>query len=311
MIRWKQVHTIASFEFFTAIKRKSYLIATFGMPLFILLYAGIISGFQSLVTQEDDSPRVYGIVDRSGLLDLTEEIGLSDPNISPALRATLEAAGRSDLLSRGLAVIGQMFFRPYSDKELAQSALAGKQIRGYFIVPEDYVTKGRLELYSTEEPSLKVSGPHRPLSTLLQRKMLEGQVTDELAARIRNPIGRLITWMVDENGEVTEQNPGTLIARLVIPLAFTFLLFSALMMSAGFSSLQRSDDECRLPGSGYCRRKGEQGHRDPPVLNSPRRGPCRETPGTGCSWSASGSCLVRDDHRSRGSIRRSPGSIWL
>ena len=35
MTRWQKIKTIATFEFLTAVKRPGYLIATFGMPLFI------------------------------------------------------------------------------------------------------------------------------------------------------------------------------------------------------------------------------------------------------------------------------------
>src|SRR5262249_53369500 len=43
MIRWHKVKTVAAFEFFATVKRPGYLIATFGMPLFLAAYAGIVA----------------------------------------------------------------------------------------------------------------------------------------------------------------------------------------------------------------------------------------------------------------------------
>ena len=40
---WRKIRTIATFEFLTAVKRPGYLIATFGMPLFMAAYAGVVA----------------------------------------------------------------------------------------------------------------------------------------------------------------------------------------------------------------------------------------------------------------------------
>ena len=42
MTSLKKVKTIATFEFLTAVKRAGYLIATFGMPLFVAGYGLIV-----------------------------------------------------------------------------------------------------------------------------------------------------------------------------------------------------------------------------------------------------------------------------
>ena len=42
MSRWRRTKTVATFEFLTTVKRRGYLITTFGMPLFIAIYAAIL-----------------------------------------------------------------------------------------------------------------------------------------------------------------------------------------------------------------------------------------------------------------------------
>ena len=97
MTRLKKVQTIAVFEFLSTVKRKSYLIATFGMPLFVILYAGIISLVQLVIEERDSRPRIYGIVDPSGVISLEGDQELADTDFPESVRQALEATGNKDL----------------------------------------------------------------------------------------------------------------------------------------------------------------------------------------------------------------------
>ena len=39
----RKIWTIATFEFLTAVRARGYLITTFGMPLFMAAYAGVVA----------------------------------------------------------------------------------------------------------------------------------------------------------------------------------------------------------------------------------------------------------------------------
>ena len=43
MSGWQKIKTVATFEFLSAVKRPGYLIATFGMPLFMAAYGGVVA----------------------------------------------------------------------------------------------------------------------------------------------------------------------------------------------------------------------------------------------------------------------------
>ena len=43
MNRWQKISTVATFEFLAAVKRPGYLIATFGMPIFMAAYGAIVA----------------------------------------------------------------------------------------------------------------------------------------------------------------------------------------------------------------------------------------------------------------------------
>ena len=66
MIRPGKVRTVASFEFLTTVRRKAYVITTFGMPVFVLMYLGLF-GLIGVATEkkEGSEVRVFGVVDGS------------------------------------------------------------------------------------------------------------------------------------------------------------------------------------------------------------------------------------------------------
>ena len=234
MIAWSKVWTVASFEFLSTVKRKGYLIATFGMPVFLLLYAGMISGMGFLMHKKESEIKVYGVLDRAGILNLTGESTPSTVDIPEDIREAVEALGQADLLSQGMAWMGKAIFRPFDDEQAARSALIDGQIKGYFLLPEDYLQSGILLEYLPTSPGLDTSGARQPLKSLLLERLLEGKVAADLAGRIREPIAELKSWTVSDQGKLTKHSKGAFVARLVVPMVFTVLLFISLMMSSGY-----------------------------------------------------------------------------
>ena len=234
MISWSKVGTIASFEFLSTVKRKGYLIATFGMPLFLLLYAGLISGMGLLMHRKGSEIKIYGVLDRSGLLHLSGDRTSSSVEIPQEVKRTLQALGREDLLDRGLAWTGQAVFRPFEEEAAARAALSVGEIDGYFLLPEDYLQSGILLEYLPPSPGFNSTRARRPLKSLLIERLLEGNVSAEIAKRIRKPIAEARSWTLDDQGEISEHSAGAVVARLAVPLVFTMLLFVALMMSSGY-----------------------------------------------------------------------------
>ena len=73
MSRWRRTQTVATFEFLTTVKRRGYLITTFGMPLFIALYAAVIGLPAYFMARQASKPSIYGVVDPAGILSLKED----------------------------------------------------------------------------------------------------------------------------------------------------------------------------------------------------------------------------------------------
>ena len=69
-MRIKRIAAIARFELLAVVKRWSYLIATFGLPLFLAAVSGTVLGVQTyFLTQRAEESSSFGLVDEAGIVD--------------------------------------------------------------------------------------------------------------------------------------------------------------------------------------------------------------------------------------------------
>jgi len=233
VIRPRKIFVVATFEFLSTVKRKAYLITTFGMPLFVALYGGVMALPGLFISASGAKTKTIGLIDESGLRFLTGEAAVGGAGGTPESTPSLEE------LARGVAVPeiprGRVLFRPFGDERQARSALLGGELNGYFVIPGDYLKSGRVQFYKSGGSALKfdVDGGSALRSLLLER-LLEGRLDEKLASRVSRPIQSTETFQVGEEGLIEPTGIAQQVARLVIPLLFTVLLFTSLMMSAGY-----------------------------------------------------------------------------
>jgi ABC-2 type transport system permease protein len=234
VIRVRTIKTVASFEFVSTIKRKGYLIATFGMPIFVLLYGGVISSVGFFVASKEREVKVYGVVDHADVLELGDEETEVARELPEELRTAVEAMGQQEALDQQLAWWSNFIFRPYPDEEIAISALLEEEIKGFFVLGEDYLETGKLEVFSSDDLDIAGSESRGALRNLLLDRLLGDRVPEEIAERVRKPIAERVEWTVNDAGEVETRQVATVIAKLIVPLVFAILMFISLMMSAGY-----------------------------------------------------------------------------
>jgi ABC-2 type transport system permease protein len=235
MIRGSKVRSIASFEFLSTVKRKAYLITTFGMPVFVLMYMGFFSliGVAS-ERKEASEVRVFGVVDGAGLLAMDGDVDASPPEIPEQLRATLEASGRTQGLDQALGWLGNTVYRPFADRDAAVEAIVEGEIQGCFVMKPDFIETGFLEVYFLDEVDFGVEGARRSLGRLIGNRLLDGKVSEEIAERVRRPFAQRDEWNVTADGEIKPRSIAGMVTRLVVPIVFTILLFISIMMSASY-----------------------------------------------------------------------------
>ena len=202
---WQKIKTVATFEFLSAVKRPGYLIATFGMPLFMAAYGAVVAVPAYIADRGSRAaPSVYGVVDQPGVLRLSGDLntGTQSP-VSEEMRQALEVAGQGQALERALPP-ANFVFRPYTSRDEAHAALAERRLKGYFVIPQDYIREGRLDVYTPDSFNVSGSDSRNALSDLLRRRLVEQRLDPATSARVVRPIGRTRRFAVTRTGEVRD-----------------------------------------------------------------------------------------------------------
>ncbi len=210
-IRTKKVRAIAFFELMSAIRRPSYLVMTFGLPLFFGLLAGIPAAIQGeLVAREVTREVPFGAVDEADVLHL----------------------------DRGVTELDTVLLYILPSVDDARRELLDGNIEGYFVIPPDYVGEGRVRVVQLAGgPPFDVGGAtaERALRQLLVQRLLAERVPTEIAERVRNPLELERREIGANGGERRVQNRGVeTVARLVVPVVLAMLLLMALMTTSGY-----------------------------------------------------------------------------
>ncbi|HEX6974006.1 MAG TPA: ABC transporter permease [Vicinamibacterales bacterium] len=231
MSRWRRIWTVAVFEFLAAVKRRGYMIATFGMPVFMGLY-GVVVGLPAYYAgKAADEPALYGVVDRSGLLQFSGDAKAAE-QMPDELRQTMEAAGQKAALDR--IRDDNITFRSYADEAAARGALMERTVKGYYVIAPDYVQSGKIDNYSPESARLSMSESRNALSNILRERLLAGRVDGTIAARVLTPVGDMRRFAITRTGEVVDAGARATMVRIIVPVAFMVLFLMSVLMTSGY-----------------------------------------------------------------------------
>ena len=234
MSRWQKIKTVATFEFLSAVKRPGYLIATFGMPLFMAAYGGVVAIPAYYAEKGSRAPTVFGVVDEAGVLRLSGDLNAgSRSQIPEDMRQALEAAGQAQALDRAIAS-DNFVFRPLATADEARAALADRRLKGFFVIPKDYMQEGLLDSYSPDSFNVTGSDSREALADLLRQRLVERQVDPALSARILKPIQRTRRFAVTPTGEIRDGGSAASIVRFALPLIFMVLFLLSVLMTSGY-----------------------------------------------------------------------------
>lgn len=241
-----KVRVVMAREFLSTVRRKSYLIVTFGMPFFAALYFAVVAFVPTyFMVRSAAARKEIGLVDRAGVVRFEEAAALQR-EAEEARRLLRERAGR---LSTGFRAGGMaasildgatatVRLRLFESRDAALEALRAGTIERFFLVPEDYLATGGIETYQPDEEGFGLGRiPGRgALERLLARSLLSGRVADAERARVEEPVDSEagVTYVVAADGGVTPIDRFGRLARLAIPGVFGILLLMSLMTSAGY-----------------------------------------------------------------------------
>ena len=191
MIRPRKVAAIARFEFANIAKRWSYLIVTFGLPLFFSALSGGLLTLQGHFLQQRVEERlVYGVVDQHGVVS---EDAIWKPWEDLESEEAREAAVRANLVTdaRDFMVLDAVVLRRFAGEDEAIELLQEGRLGAVYVVAEDYLESGQVTVYESENgPVISVrSATVEPvLSRLLADRLLRGSVDDAIVERALSPM---------------------------------------------------------------------------------------------------------------------------
>ncbi|MFQ5878508.1 MAG: ABC transporter permease [Acidobacteriota bacterium] len=241
-----KVGVVVRREFLSTVRRKSYLIVTFGMPFFAAIYFGLFALVPLIYrAQSARSKKGMGIVDLSGVVRPEVMEALDEPARGHAeevrsMAGDLEAAGAGAKMARTIlgAVTAAPRLRIFASREEALAALGEEGIDRFYLIPEDYLATGAVEVYRTDSETFGLgrARDNRVVERLLSRSLLAGRIPEDVRTRAERPIAReaLSAYVVGEDGEIEPLDAVRRTARWAIPAVFGVLLLMSLMTSAGY-----------------------------------------------------------------------------
>jgi ABC-2 type transport system permease protein len=217
-MRLHRIAAVAGFELSSVVKRWSYLIATFGLPLFLAAVSGTVLGAQTyFLTQRAAESSEFGLVDEAEVVDRSV---FTDGDPQP----TWTVNANEILL--------------YDARESATHDLESGRLRAVYVVEADYLTTGVVRAIESEKtPLLSMRGTSiEPLlRSLLRKSLLEGRLDDDMQERVISPAYFVRSRLGPDGDEVTGVDEALdLLVRTTIPLFLGILLLTALLSASGY-----------------------------------------------------------------------------
>jgi ABC-2 type transport system permease protein len=186
-------------EFLRTIKRTGFWVLTLALPVLALLGIGvfqIISGVAKPPAQ----------VTRIGYVD--------------------EVGGFTQFTTQGNINLVR-----YDTREAATQAIIKKEIAEYFVIPQDFISTGKVNLFTTQKELSPPVATINAIKNFISSNLLAEKVPTEVITVVEAPLN-LVTIFISSTGEVAPQQAGY--ANLIVPAVFAFLLAFSMIFSATY-----------------------------------------------------------------------------
>jgi ABC-2 type transport system permease protein len=174
---------------------------TLALPVLVLLAIG--------ATQ-----LISGIVKPSGPAQVTD-IGYVD-----------QSGGFSQFTTQG-----SVEMKLYDTTDAARQALTQKDVKEYFVIPDDYAASGMITIYTLEKQLTAPPDVQTGIKNFLTGNLLANKIPGATINVIESPL-YLNTIRLDDTGAIAKDQGG--ISNLIIPLIFGVLLAMSLSFSSAY-----------------------------------------------------------------------------
>lgn len=209
---WRRIPVIARREFLITIRRREFLLITFGLPLLYVLI-GVVAGAATVATAgsvraRERATRAVGFMDQSGLL-----------NRAALTREYDEFTGRV-----------------FDSEEAGKTAVRDKQVRAFVVIGKEFARNGRVTVYAPASQGSMFSDGPRPniYAPALRRALMEGKMDEPTVERVLRPIETTRLEFDPATGQFLRPDPFREVGKFVVPYAFSLLLMMSVMFSSSY-----------------------------------------------------------------------------
>jgi ABC-2 type transport system permease protein len=188
---------IAKHEYRKRVSKRSFLLATLGVPLLMALVIGV-SIFFTVANQND---RPLGYVDQAGILDA-----------GVASETPVEA--------------GDVALRPFSDEAAAHRALEQAEIQAYYVLPVNYLQTRQMQLFYWKDAPKDAL--REQFSRFVRASLAANQPPDVQNRLVEGPSVTVRT--LDGSRQIGSED----IVNVILPFVAAVLFFFTVMTSAGY-----------------------------------------------------------------------------
>lgn len=234
MIRFSKVRAVARFEFGTAVRRKAFILVTFGLPIFFASVGGGLGVIQTqFLVAQMNIVGVAGVVDESGIL--ANEPIWEEP-LDDEHQVLIEARG----VNTPVLGVEKTIFALFANREAAIAAVLDETLdQGAYVIPADYIATGTVLFYDRDATGAMGAARRATvdpaLARLLRDRILRTVTTDEIRERILQPLDIEGIVVAPDGAERSDAKRSLeTLFRVGVPFFLGMFLLTALLFSSGY-----------------------------------------------------------------------------
>ena len=196
-----KVWIIARHEFVTAVKKVSYILLTFSLPVLVILGMLVYYGITQWASEKPPTEKPsIGYIDNTGLFD---EYTTTD----------------------------KVNFVPYVAGDEAKQELFNGNISEYFIIPADYLDTGAVYRYTTKR-EIEPPSSLNSIEDFLIANLISDNVSNNILTRVNNPLYAQSFRLNKDTGEIVPPEKDT--SAYVMTYVFGILFLMSLFFASGY-----------------------------------------------------------------------------
>jgi ABC-2 type transport system permease protein len=193
-----KIWLIARREYMINFRRRAFLFTVFGIPAITIGVTLLVTVFVAEQVADISKYKRVGVIDQAGIFTSGEQIKAP--------------------------------FELMTDQETAETEVRAKTLDGYFVLPKDFLSKGRIDMYSRPELGLAEGIQDRLESEI--KGVLASSISDPvLAKRLQTPLDDVAIYRAGTNERLQEF---VLLASFLVPFFAGFLIFIASSTTSQF-----------------------------------------------------------------------------